>query len=347
MNSSFRSDRCAYYLFNPGTTLDAASTEHEYVIPFNLNRKYSAAEVIPSFNFAGAKGVSVTAYLQAVGTTAKSPWFNMGTWISDGGITVSSSAECDNGKWGHVETDTAVLTEDFSTLTLKLVAKSLAREPHPVLKQAGLSVYCTGAMVCQSVHVQPDSVARIQVPLRSQLEWKGGHGWCSPTSCGMVLDYWATILGNDGLSVPTPVIASRVYDALWGGTGNWTFNMAYIGSLPQMSAVALRIQSVRSLQSLLAKQVPPIVSLSYATLKREQRASDPGHLMVVTGITENGEVMLNDPYFSPGDEDGGKVVAPLSVFDEAWKRSKRLIYLIVPQDSLLSALDDCLGADNA
>ena len=52
------------------------------------------------------------------------------------------------------------------------------------------------------------------------------RGWCTPTSLAMLLAYW-------GKPHDIPQIVRNVYDDGYGGTGNWTFNMAYAGRFGQ------------------------------------------------------------------------------------------------------------------
>ncbi len=349
MYSAFHAERATFHLYTADRLSARNTSIVEYILEFVHASGCTAAEVIPSFNFGTEASLAADVAIQASGPSGNSPWFDLGRWLStrDAVNGCSSSSECDNGNWGHVETDIAVVTQEFTKLTLKIVAKSQLPAHHPVLKQAGLSVYCNSTDTRKHPCVLTGGNVKLQVPLRSQLEYADGRGWCSPTSCGMVLDYWATKLDMPALGVPTPTIAEHVCDALWNGTGNWAFNMAYIGNMPNMAAAAVRVQCTCALQRLLALQIPPVVSVSYDTLTGVTRSIDPGHLMVVTGVNEDGTVMLNDPYFDPTDPAKGRVAVSLATFDQAWQRSKRLVYIIAPQGLLIPALTAGLKDCNA
>jgi hypothetical protein len=345
---SFLAGDCALYARSLSNLRQMKSNAEPLVLRFD-NLGTGTGEVIPAFNVSAEPGTSVHLYIKATGPDGASPWFDMGTWVASGTIEGGSSAsagsqQCD---WGQVDTDIVVLKKDFDSVELKITFHSRIVELHVRPLLAAVSVNRSGATSKSYDFTLPVDDVNLAVPLRSQLEWAEGKGWCSPTSCGMVLDYWAQVLHTPSLSVPTPVIAANVYDKVWQGTGNWSFNMAYIGSLPGMAAVATRLPSINVLEMLLRQGIPPVVSVSYDLLKGEHRDKDPGHLMVVTGFNVRGDIMLNDPYYNPGDPEGGRMEVPVILFDIAWQRSKRLVYIIAPRELFSAALGLHGEGDNA
>ncbi len=345
---SFLAGDCALYVRSLSYLRQLKSNGEPLLIRFD-NLGNGTGEVIPSFNVSAEPGTSVHVFIKATGPDGASPWFDMGTWVAsgtvDGGYSASAgSQQCD---WGQVDTDTVVLKKDFDSVELKITFHSriVELQLRPLL--AAISVNRSGATSKSYDFTVPVDDVNLAVPLRSQRESAEGEGWCSPTSCGMVLDYWAKVLHTPSLSVPTPVIAANVYDKVWQGTGNWSFNMAYIGSLPGIAAVAARLPSLNVIEMLLRQGIPPIVSVSYDLLKGAHRDNDPGHLMVVTGFNERGDVLLNDPYYNPCDPESGRMEVPVNLFDIAWQRSKRLVYIIAPCELFSAAL--CLHGegDNA
>ena len=65
----------------------------------------------------------------------------------------------------------------------------------------------------------------LDVPPYSQYEPKypDERGWCTPAALAMLLAY-------RDYPVDLPVVAREVFDARYGGTGNWTFNAAFAGN---------------------------------------------------------------------------------------------------------------------
>jgi uncharacterized protein YvpB len=129
----------------------------------------------------------------------------------------------------------------------------------------------------------------LEVPQRSQMVFKEGEGWCSPTSTSMVLAYY-------GVQKSVPEVAKGVFDATYGGTGNWAFNVAYASSLGFRSHVA-RLSSMTDLERLIAAGQPIPISVGWkkGELTGAAVPSSAGHLMVVVGFDKQGNVVVNDP----------------------------------------------------
>ncbi len=165
------------------------------------------------------------------------------------------------------------------------------------------------------------------VPTRSQLDYPGGDAWCSPTSVSMVLSYWSGRLGRPDLNRAVPEVAAAVHDPGWPGTGNWPFNTAYAGSFPGMRGYVTRLGHVGELGSWIAAGVPVVTSVTYSILKGKPDQGD-GHLVVVVGFDERGDVVLNDP----GTRIAMRKTVPRDRFAAAWAESHNTVYLIHPTD---------------
>jgi hypothetical protein len=143
----------------------------------------------------------------------------------------------------------------------------------------------------------------------------------------MVLGYWAGRTGRKALDVPVPNIQSAVYDAVYEGTGNWSFNVAFAGSKPGMLAYAARLNGLQDLEGWIAKGVPVVCSVSWYLLHGEPLADDEeGHLIVLNGFLPNGDPVFNDP----GKRGEVRKVYKRSDFEAAWNYSKRTVYIICP-----------------
>ncbi|WP_183100905.1 C39 family peptidase [Nocardioides pelophilus] len=152
----------------------------------------------------------------------------------------------------------------------------------------------------------------LQVPRLSQMvhtghypRWGGGgEAWCSPTATSMVLGYYDSLPTPrryrwvpDGHVDPWVDHAARMtYDHAYDGTGNWPFNTAYAAPLAGKAFVT-RLRSVREAERFLAAGIPLVVSIAFGRgeLDGAPIGSSNGHLLVLVGIRDNGNVVVNDP----------------------------------------------------
>jgi len=124
-----------------------------------------------------------------------------------------------------------------------------------------------------------------------------------------------------------PEVARQVHDPAWPGTGNWSFNVAFPGSLPGLKALAIRMRDLNSLEQCWMAGVPVAASVSYARLRGRASQGD-GHLVVCVGFDRSGDVVVNDP----GTSVDIRRSFPRADFADAWGLSGNLAYLILPQE---------------
>ena len=55
--------------------------------------------------------------------------------------------------------------------------------------------------------------------------------------------------------------------------------------------------------------------------------------MVVTGFTEDGDVVVNDPWPNPKKENSVRKIFPRAQVINAWQRSKQTVYLVFPDSA--------------
>lgn len=135
----------------------------------------------------------------------------------------------------------------------------------------------------------------VDVPERSQaVEDPSISGRiCSPTSLSMVLARW-------GRALPTADVAAAVYDHGAGIYGNWSFNVAFAATLGVEATVA-RCTSFHPVEDEVAAGRPVVISHRYRQGEVQGAAvsQTDGHLIVVRGFTEQGDVVVNDPAANP------------------------------------------------
>jgi hypothetical protein len=144
----------------------------------------------------------------------------------------------------------------------------------------------------------------------------------------MVLGYWAGRIGRSSLDKSVPIVRSGVYDAVYEGTGNWSFNVAFAGSQPGLIGYAARLSGLAELESLTTAGIPVVCSVSWYLLHGEPIQEDEqGHLVVLNGFMPNGDPVFNDP----GKRGEVRKTYKRSDFEAAWNHSKRTVYVITPQ----------------
>lgn len=190
---------------------------------------------------------------------------------------------------GKVSTDTLTLERPATTLQYRVKGYSGKNAPPKVTWLGFTTDVQQQSKQDKGVSDQKVWGTILEVPERSQMVFKEGEGWCSPTSTSMVLAYY-------GVNKSVPEVAKGVFDATYGGTGNWAFNVAYASSLGFRSHVA-RLSSMVELERLIAAGQPVPISVAWkkGELTGAAVPSSAGHLMVVVGFDQQGNVVVNDP----------------------------------------------------
>ncbi len=145
------------------------------------------------------------------------------------------------------------------------------------------------------------------------------RGWCAPASLAMLLAY-------RGYPVDVAVVAREVYDAAFGGTGNWAFNVAFAGTLGFRAAV-VHLRDLAHAHAFLADDIPLALSIAWkaGTLPGAPLPSSGGHLVVLRGIDAMGDALVNDPAV-----DGVDITYPRDAFERAWLGHGGIAFAIVP-----------------
>jgi hypothetical protein len=162
---------------------------------------------------------------------------------------------------------------------------------------------------------------RLDVPPFSQYEpaYPDERGWCAPTSLAMLLAFRSYPLD-------VPIVAREVFDARYGGTGNWAFNVAFAGLLGFRAAV-LHLRDLAHAHAFLASDVPLALSISWRSgeLPGAPLPESNGHLVVLRGIDANGDALVHDPAHP-----GVAVTYPRAAFERAWLGHGGIALAVVP-----------------
>jgi hypothetical protein len=131
----------------------------------------------------------------------------------------------------------------------------------------------------------------------------GGEAWCSPASTAMVMAFHGAEAQPEEYAwvqstCPAPWIdhaAASMYDPAFGGAGNWAFNAAYAAA-HGLTAFVTRLTGLDDAELFIAAGLPLVASL---TFNAEQLTGagygTAGHLLVICGFTDSGDVIVNDP----------------------------------------------------
>lgn len=308
----------------------ARSGDIETEVPFR--------EAIVSWNATTPAGSWVEILLSARIGDRWTRDYNLGVWAAENGTITRHSVAGQADGDGTVYTDTLVLgaAADAYRVTVRLFAEPGA--PAPRLHGVSVATSTPGAAPVELAPLPEAWGSAVDVPQRSQMIYPdGGEVWCSPTSTSMLLAYWADQLGRPELIETVPSAAAATYDSVYGGNGNWPFNTAHAAALSggSLRAVVTRLDRVEQLERLTAAGFPVVVSGSWASGQMSGAPIDStnGHIWIVRGFTDGGDVLVNDP---AGPNDGQvRYAYDRGQFDAAWANSGRTVYLIHPAERAL------------
>jgi Peptidase_C39 like family len=267
-------------------------------------------------------------------------WWDMGVWAKGTGTIKRHSVEGQRAGGWRVLTDTlqsiGPVFADAYQYRLTLLSKRKGRTP------GVRAIYVTASDSYRNGEVLVGAKESLwgkdlSVPARSQMIYpNGGEVWCSPTSLSMVMAYWANKTGMRNLDQEVPTVARGTYDYVYRGTGNWPFNTAYAASYGLRASVN-RFSSLGQVERWIAKGVPVIASISWGRgeLTGAPIPASSGHLLVIRGFTEAGDVIVNDPAASSNS--GVRRIYQRDEFRRSWFESGSggVAYLVRPEGWLV------------
>lgn len=300
---------------------------------------FGATELVASWNADTPAGTWVKVEMSGTTSTgAATKWYVMGEWAyGDADIPRTSVADQGDAN-GTVNTDTFAAADGVTLNDYRLrvtLYRAQGNEATPTLRMAGAMT--SNIPDRSDVPTSPDSGAwgtELPVPRYSQNvhvgqypEYGGGgEAWCSPTSTEMVLEFWKKRPTDEemswidpALADPTVIHAARsTFDNAYDGTGNWPFNAAYAANFG-LDAHITRLGSLADLERYISAGIPVITSQSFEA--NELGYGTDGHIFVVVGFTETGDVIVNDP--ASDSNDVVRTVYPRAVFEDVWQRTVR------------------------
>jgi hypothetical protein len=271
-------------LLSPKKDRMAVFTSREIVAPMPFN------EMLPSWNVVTPKGSGFSVEIQMRGRNEKSysPWLAVGEWGAPPPLPVRKVRY----ERGRIAVDYFTSKNLFESMRYRLTARG--PEPLRVKRVALCFSDRASRTIPRSGRKTSDSLwkRRLTVPFCSQ-------GWvpdkkirgeiCSPASVVMVMGY----LGVERRLV---AMARSIYDSRHRIYGNWTraIQGAFAEGVP---GHIQRFGEWGEVEAMVAAGQPLVISIAF---KKGELAGAPfpqstGHLLVICGFDEDGNVEVNDP----------------------------------------------------
>ncbi|MCS7478074.1 peptidase C39 family protein [Umezawaea endophytica] len=288
---------------------------------------FGATQVVPSWNADTPAGTWIRIDLRGPETG----WYVMGRWAFGDTDIARSTVSGQSDENGRVDVDTFRAAEGHSQHGFQLrvtLYRAAGTTTTPTLLMVGaMASAVPDAFTVPASAPGPASGVELAVPRYSQNTHVGGEALCSPTSTAMVLEYWGRGPKPEELdpNLPDPRVehaAEHVYDHDYEGAGNWPFNTAYAAAYGLRGHIT-RLRSLPELEEYIVRGVPVITSQSFREDELDGAGyGTEGHIMVVVGFTEAGDVIANDPASSSNET--VRHVYPRAQFETVWLRTKRL-----------------------
>ncbi len=308
--------------FSPEELADGITPWVEPAEPFTELIASWAAETPPGGHIA----VSVRARTDA-GPTA---WFELGRWGSHDSSLRRTSVPGQRDDDAEVNVDVLVArAAPFAAYRLRVTSTGT-----PTLRALAASTSDPRGERPSEPKAAPGPAIDLDVPAFAQMTHAGhfpeygggGASWCSPASLAMVLAFWRAgptaeelaWVGEGHADAQVDHAARGTYDAAYEGCGNWSFGAAYAAGFG-LDAVVTRLASLRQAEQLLAAGVPLVTSIVAGPGELPGFAlpqGTVGHLVVLRGVTTEGDAIVNDPA-APSNEEVPRVY-PREAFERAW-----------------------------
>ena len=292
-------------------------------------------------------------------TGQQSKWYVLGRWTAgDENLhRTSVGGQADELATVYVDTLATLNKHTFTDWQLRVeLYRAAGTDATPTVSSVG--AMASKLPDDKKVPVSPSGGAEgivLDVPTYSQEthigeypQWDGGgEAWCSPTSTAMVLDYWGMGPTPEDTSWVDPAYddpqvdhaARYVYDYRYDGAGNWPYNTAYATTFG-LDGFVTRLRSLTEAEQFIKAGIPLVVSMSFKKGDLDGAGyGTNGHLMVIVGFDQNGDVVVNDPasHLIPSNDEV-RFTYKRSQFENAWiPHSGGVAYVIHPAGMPLPA----------
>lgn len=294
-----------------GTTYDVGQWTSAWTSP-----GFGLTELIGSWQAATPRNSWVEVRVRGRVGEQTSSWDVLGRWAASDRRVRRTSVAGQSDDLADVAVDTWRVKDAGGVASyqvqVRLMRRSGASSPSPVVDSLHAVATRLPAGLPSVSDPGPATGTTLDVPRYSQMSHVGhspkygggGEAWCSPTSTSMVLGYYGrlpdpTTYAWVGAGHTDPWVdqaARATYDAAYEGTGNWPFNTAFAASLAGDAHVT-RLADLRAAEDYIAAGIPLVASLSFGSgeLTGSPISATAGHVLVIVGFTDSGDVVVNDP----------------------------------------------------
>lgn len=290
-------------------------------------------EVLPSWNVDAPKNTGVRFYIRSRDQVSGdwSPFLYIGSW----GMTLRRDKNIISFKHGEVDIDYLKLRRPADAFQMRAILESfdVQGETTPTIRK--LTMIYSGvvedrqqrAELARPVVITGEWARTLDVPFFTQADAPDAlrPRICSPTSVTMVMQY----LGNEQGMVDN---ALAIYDTDYEIFGNWGRAVAYAGQ-HGYDAYLDRIRTWDQVKAYIAKGQPIIASIRFesGTFPSNVMDQTAGHLVVIRGLTEDGDAVMND---SASKRHGEGIVYRSGELARAWIRHGGVAYIIQPMEKV-------------
>lgn len=292
-----------------------------YQSPVIRSNKFT--ELVSSWNVNTPKDTDIEVLFQVKVEENWSMWFSYGKWSSnrDGG---SIDGQKDN--LASMSIDTLIILSGKEADAFKyqvVLTKKDSNMDSPRIRAISAALKLSEEIV-PALAENTSYLVELDVPERSQMIIPEiGNVICSATSLAMVLEYY-------GKKMTTEEVAANVLDNSENIYGNWSYNVAYAGSLG-FNAYVFRFSTLDEIRNKIAEGRPVIASIktkSKEELQGAPQAYPSGHLVVARGfVMRDGEeyIIINDP--AAPENEAIRREYKVSEFEKAWVN---IVYILIP-----------------
>jgi hypothetical protein len=296
----------------------------------------SFTELVPSWSARTPHGSWVQVMVRVRDSAGRLSTFkDLGRWSSKDRNFKRRSAGAQVDAVARVATDT-LKAQPGVTLTDYQLRVQLMRPPGtsgPALRSVSAVVSLLPGSVPATSQPLSATAVSLAVPGYSQMTHRGqnpeygggGEAWCSPTSLAMVLGYYGRLPGPRSYAWVDRRYADRwvnqvarmTYDYRYDGTGNWPFNTA-VGATRLADAFVTRLADLQQAERFLRAGIPLEVSIRFSRgeLAGAPISASAGHLVVLAGLTAEGNPIVMDP--AAASDSSVRRTYDRAQFERAW-----------------------------
>ncbi|MCW2759569.1 MAG: peptidase family protein [Nocardioidaceae bacterium] len=275
---------------------------------------HAFSQLIPSWRATTPGGSWITVTVRATTSTGAVTSFDtIANWARKDTAFRRTSGAAQPDDLGRVATDTFVANSGvaFTAWQVRVVLHRKAGTAGPKVAAVG-AVASQRASAASATSTPLYGAQALAVPAFSQMTHRGeypkygggGEAWCSPTSTAMVLGYYSRLPAPASYAWVKKTdtdryvdgVARATYDRAYRGTGNWGFNTALAASRTG-DAFVTRLADLRDAERFVRAGIPLVASIAFPRghLTGAPISASNGHLVVITGFTASGNVLVNDP----------------------------------------------------